>query len=671
MHLNNLKKWWQVKTGRLETPLDTNIPFWLISLLFHLGLLVLLAKLLLPGQIEKLMRLTLDDPVEELDIEPVEEVEFADLMTDEMGLESDHGVEAAISQAPVVNIVEEQNIDVEVPTHEIGTMFHEAQLMDVAAETHNDLAVKGAVGVVAQGASGAVDRITIEILESLKERPTTVVWLFDQSASMIRQREEIQSRFERIYKEVSVLQEVGHVAFSKHETVPLLTQVYAFGSNVQRLLTQPTPDVSEIINVVSNIQRDDSGIENVMQAVIVAANDHSKLRAKKRSGDRDRNVLLIVVSDEAGDDPQRVDEAVKVCQKYQMPVYVLGVPAPFGRPETLLKWIDPDPQYDQSERWARISQGPESALPERLRMDLTGDFDDLELIDSGFGPFHLTRLCYESGGIYFAIHPNRNVGRQVSRAEISPYSSALRYFFDPEVMRYYKPDYVSHESYMKSVQAAPHRQALVQASVFTTTGKLDSPRLRFPKLDEARFVTDITTAQRAAAIIEPQINRVYDILKVGEESRSKELVRRWRAGYDLAMGQAIAAKLRAESYNAMLALAKTKLKFAPPKNDQTPQNNTWVLKPADNIETGSQAQKLMERGKTYLKRVVDEHPGTPWALLAERELSIPMGWSWHEAYTQPPRPRPQPRMNNNNNVPRPERPRENQTPPPRREIPRL
>ena len=32
----------------------------------------------------------------------------------------------------------------------------------------------------------------------------------------------------------------------------------------------------------------------------------------------------------------------------------------------------------------------------------------------------------------------------------------------------------------------------------------------------------------------------------------------------------------------------------------------------------------------YLKRVIDEHPHTPWALLAEYELSTEMGWEWKE-----------------------------------------
>ncbi len=33
--------------------------------------------------------------------------------------------------------------------------------------------------------------------------------------------------------------------------------------------------------------------------------------------------------------------------------------------------------------------------------------------------------------------------------------------------------------------------------------------------------------------------------------------------------------------------------------------------------------------------MIDEHPGTPWALLAEREKSVQMGWEWKESHYDP------------------------------------
>ena len=42
----------------------------------------------------------------------------------------------------------------------------------------------------------------------------------------------------------------------------------------------------------------------------------------------------------------------------------------------------------------------------------------------------------------------------------------------------------------------------------------------------------------------------------------------------------------------------------------------------------------------YLSRVIKEHPETPWALLAQRELGQPLGWQWKEGRMVIPQNRP-------------------------------
>ncbi len=176
---------------------------------------------------------------------------------------------------------------------------------------------------------------------------------------------------------------------------------------------------------------------------------------------------------------------------------------------------------------------------------------------------------------------------------------------------------------------------------------MSPPQLRFEKLDEARFVNQVNAAQQPAALVSNKINRLYEILKMGEIGRESEVSLRWKAGYDLAMGRVLAVKIRAESYNKLLAMLKTKSKF------ENEKNNVWVLKPANEILTGSATEKLADKARMYLQRVVDEHPGTPWALLAKRELQQPIGWALQEEYREPPRPRePRPQAN----VPRPNNP---------------
>jgi hypothetical protein len=81
-----------------------------------------------------------------------------------------------------------------------------------------------------------------------------------------------------------------------------------------------------------------------------------------------------------------------------------------------------------------------------------------------------------------------------------------------------------------------------------------------------------------------------------------------------------------------------------------------VLEPADEVIVGSQFAKQAERAKMYLARVTSEHPGTPWAHLAERELANPLSWQWKEEFTDlapPPKPAANPAAVVNPPPPRP------------------
>ena len=666
--LKKIRRWWQIRTGRFDTPIDGDVPFWVISLCFQLLLLGLLAKLLIPNFDFRKKVVFVADQSEVVEITelPEPEIEFRDIDLSELDNESleELEVETALD-SPLVDLNEQPPVTVEMVTSDLGndfladsTLFEQSQILSSVYST-------GSVGNVVAKATGAVDRLTQEIMESLEDNATMVVWLFDQSASLERQRAEIERRIDRIYRELNLLEEAKSKVFEKEEDKPLLTQVYAFGQNVFKALKEPTDDVEKIKSAINNVQRDDSGVENVFGAVIRCVKDLSDYRKiDRKTGLRKRNVLLVVLSDEAGDDSHLVDQAIKSCEKSEIPVYVIGVPAPFGRAESRVKWQDPDPKFDQRVQMALVSQGPESLMPERLRLDFTGArFNDLDMIDSGFGPFNLTRLCYQSGGIYFAVHPNRRKGR-VNSWETAVYSSDLRYFFDSDVMKRYQPDYVSQKEYRRRVGDNQARTSLVQAATLGNSNQLTPPSFRFTKFNEAAFVRSVSEAQQASAILQPQLDKLYNILKEGELDREKEASPRWQAGYDLAIGRVIAAMLRSKSYNELLAIAKTKLKFKDPKN------NTWEIRPDKDLsETGSQNEKLAAKANRYLTRVIEDHPDTPWALLAKRELSTPFGWKWRESFTQPPQPRT-PRQGGGGR-PRNPQPRQNQNPKQLRPIPKL
>ncbi len=662
--IRDVRNWWKAKTGKDDSPLDGETPFWIFSLLFHVALLLVLASCLIEGRKQQRVSVRLDPETPDVvELPPLVEIEYEDDET--VGNNESDNFEAMAALTPAVDEIAEIDMDVQQDILDLGDFQLDEYLPEMAEQPDvSSIAVHGVAGLATQGTDGAIDRITQEILLSLEERKTLVIWMFDQSASLLRQRDEILSRFDNVYDELNRLQAGGAEAFAKHDDIPLLSQVVAFGSRNELMLKKPEYDVERIKQAVRDIQVDDSGVENVFAAVINTCRMYRNLsRVNRLTGQRERNVMIVILSDECGDDIENVDEAIDLCKQGQVRVYTIGVPAPFGRENTYVKWVDPDPAYDQSVQWAPVRQGPETFLPERINLNYTRNIEEEAPIDSGFGPYGLTRLSYQSGGMYFTVHPNRKIsGEQIPRWETATYSAYLTRFFDPEVMRPYRPDYVSAGQYLNQVKQNKSREALLVAARQSRLQPLTPPALRFEKLDEATFVNSVSRAQRAAAVLEPRINRLYEILAAGEKDRQREVSLRWKAGYDLALGRVLAVKVRAESYNAMLALAKTSLKF------QNPENNTWILEPADEISTGSQSEKLAAQAKMYLQRVVAEHPETPWAALAAAELATPIGWRWTETWTRPPDPPPERMQNNNNNPPRP-RPQQPMAPPPKQKRP--
>ena len=629
-----------------ETPSDSKRgerSAWLLSLVFHASFLGLISLLTIQVGFPQ-PTLVLTAPIEEeIELEELkpEEFHFAPVSRELIGASVIGG--ARENQSEQVEVSEFTQVpSLELPAQVDVGQVQAREILEATSGGGADLShsVKGTAGVGVTGADGAIERLTHEIMLSLEEQDTLVVWFFDRSASLQTQRKSILKRFNRVYEELGVIQEASDRIHARIQDAPLLTSVVAFGQDVEFLTKRPTDDLSVIKLAVSSIERDDSGIENVFEAIQAA---NTRLR---RFRSQDRAMMYIVFTDEAGDDFHRLDACVEQCRNLAIPVYVVGTPAPFGRHETLVKWVDPDPKYDQSVQWGQVNQGPESLYPERVKLLFSRIREDDTPIDSGFGPFALTRLCYETGGIFFTVHPNRATGQRVSRRETDVFSAHFSTFFDPAVMRRYRPEYVSAKEYLRRVQASPARQALLKAAERSWLQPLEPPRSRFVVRNEAAFSNELTEAQKVAARMAPVVGQLQQILQQGEPSRASEITPRWQAAFDLAIGRVLATKVRAEAYNEMLAKAKRGQKFSDAKN------NTWTIVANDEIATGSRLKREADRAHDYLTRVCREHEGTPWALLAKRELDVPMGWRWQESYTEL-NPQPERTANNNNSPPTP------------------
>lgn len=610
----------------------------LVSFCLHVSLLAgfaLVAIKLPPPSIPAInLEQPLEEPEPELVLEP-EELVVSEEDLNELGALSEEGVTVAEAISPAaadLSVVPlqaetllETRVRVEPVSFEAMGPNQVDQLIEMVAGVN--------VGAAATGAAGAVDRLSLEIARSLEDAPTCVCWVFDQSVSLAAQRQEIAARLERVFRELRI---------DESGTLPsgLTNLVLAYGNQVRFLINKPTATAEEVVTAIREIEIDESGMEKTFTAIRTAA---ERLAATRPGGKA--NTMVVVFTDEVGDDQVLADQVAARCRRLDTPVCVVGVPAPFGRRFIEMRYVEFDPAYAAVEDWAVVEQGPETLLPEAIRIGGVSAAD--EAIDSGFGPFSLSKLCYQTGGVYIAVHANRNARGRVTDRMTAAMASRLRYFFEPEAMREYQPDYVSATTLKQKLAKNAAKQALVAAASITNLEPMDSPETRFPKKSEGELAALFTRAQRAAAVLEPRIDKVLMILERGLADRDAIEEKRWQAGYDLATGRLLALKVRTVAYNLMLAQAKAGMPFRNPKSD------TWVLVPSQELSVGSKVEKLARQATEYLERVVEEHPGTPWAFQAARELRSPLGYAWNEIHTginDPPPPRP---AANNNNPPMP------------------
>ena len=617
--LESVKRRWQEQTGEEKTPLAGDTTAWAVSLVIHvvalLGLaLIGIQKIDLPSSAITIVAEV--EPIEEdLLIAPemvVAPEESSPAASDAQNLEVATAVASEISDDPVVTVDVAEAFEGEIAIDPLDLPPTGA---DLGAFLQTGRIGEGDTGVGIAGTGGAVDRLTVEIAASLQQRTTVVCWVFDQSVSLAGQRREIAERLDRVFEELGLAARESH----GHE---LLNLVFAYGQKVNPVVTQPTQETAPVVSAIDSIPVDESGVEMTFTAIAEAAKKAKQVRISPSK----RNVMIIAFTDEVGDDQQYADQVAAFCRTQAMRVYVVGVPAPFGMREVRIKFKEFDPKYDNDVQWAAVEQGPESLYPEVVRVRSGREAD--EPIDSGFGPFSLSKLCAETGGIYFCVHANRNAAGRVADREVADMASGLRYFFDSEVMRAYRPDYQSAAKIDQLLAGNRAMKALVEAARSSEVAPMVSPLLEFPRRDDGALAQLLGDAQKKAAVLQPKIDALYGLLAAGLSDRDKVEEKRWQAGYDLALGRVLALKIRTDAYNIMLAQAKAGMKFKDPKND------TWRLEVDNDISAvGSQTEKLALQARMLLKRVVDEHPGTPWAHYAAAELRQPLGYRWEEAHT--------------------------------------
>ena len=469
------------------------------------------------------------------------------------------------------------------------------------------VSIKGTGAEHVGGVEGAVDRVAMEVLGRLERGKTLVVWAFDASGSLSVERETLAKSIEQVYAHINQLDK-DQVATGD----ALMTMVVAFGQGRKAMFANPTNDTAAIVSAIRDVPLDTTGFESTFQTV----GNIVKTWGKFKSADGQAyQTLVIVVTDEVGDDQDQLEPAIARAAEAKVPIYVLGSPALFGKVKGRMNYTDP--KTKKTHYNIEVTQGPESVALETIHLPFWYGGDQYENLDAGFGPYALTRLAASTGGIYF-----------VSRIGTG------RLSFDPNAMREYRPDWVSPEQYARGIQKDPIRGAVSMAAQITQQKLPGQPDLTFPPADDPGFKEAMDRNQDTVARIEYTVDEALVPITQAVKLRDRETSRRWQAHYDLIRGRLLAMKIRCAEYQTACARMK---KDAPKFKDA--KSNAWRLVPTEDLLSGEKVEKVAKVTRALLQRVVEDHPNTPWALLAGRELKDPFGFKWSETYVKPPPPR--------------------------------
>ncbi|WP_435008746.1 vWA domain-containing protein [Tundrisphaera lichenicola] len=482
-------------------------------------------------------------------------------------------------------------------------------VMPTAATLSQTVSIKGNAAEHVGGVEGAVDRIALELLNRLERGRTLVVWAFDASGSLQAEREKLSKHIEQVYQHIEQLDK-DHVASGD----ALLTMVVAFGQGRKAMLPAPTSDTSAIGEAIRSVPLDVTGEENTFSTV---GNITSRWGKYKDSQGQEYQTVIIVVTDEVGEDESRLESAIAAASAAKVPVYVLGSPALFGKAIMGVTYTDPRTKKTHYNVPVRI--GPESVALETIHLPFWYGGDRFENLDSGFGPYALSRLAGSTGGIYFITR-------------LGPGRLTL----DPNVMREYRPDMVSTDQYARALQKDPIRNAVIQAAQITQQNLPGQPGLTFSSADSPEFKEEMTRNQETVARIAYTVDEALVPITAAARMRDRETSRRWQAHYDLIRGRLLTMKIRCHEYN----IACARMKRDAPKF-QNPKSNAWQLTPTEEVQSGDKVATVAKEARWLLNRVVEDHPNTPWAQLAQRELKDPVGFKWVETFVPPP-PRPSP-----------------------------
>ena len=236
-------------------------------------------------------------------------------------------------------------------------------------------------------AGPSLDPLSREILRHLADRDVTVVWLWDESASMEDDRKAVKERLHRVASELEV-----NPGVARNAARALDHAVVGFGERVDFALREPTGDLAAVGRAIDQLRPDGTGVENTFHAVEAVVDEYGRRIAPGR------RLLVVLATDESGDDGDYLEAARRAAIARGAVIYVLGRQALFG--SAWVRLHRPD-QVAGDDDLARHPAGPRDGRRRDASVGRPARRRDEQ--PSGFAPYELARLAKDTGGIYFLL----------------------------------------------------------------------------------------------------------------------------------------------------------------------------------------------------------------------------------------------------------------------------
>ncbi|HUV39874.1 MAG TPA: hypothetical protein VMY39_09690, partial [Planctomycetota bacterium] len=329
-----------------------------------------------------------------------------------------------------------------------------------------------------------------------------------------------------------------------------------------------------------------------------------------------RNIVIILVTDEGGDDDtvpkeggvSNVEGTLARMKKMKASLLVFGTEAgEFAYPAELT--YDPTVKAGVSP-YAYVNRGTSTGFDEMFPHDWY--FRRTERVPSGFGPYGVSRICSETGGVFYLM--------RAARANAYDYEKLLSG---------YQPELDSRDEIARRNSHNRLRRLLMTVILQwkTINGEAGSQRFtsyfQNSEAGKRRMEETLKVVNEWQAMLNEGIKEMEKLSNVA----FKESPKRWEANRDA---------MWAEMHKLRFQLAQYKLALADlmrGRNIPPPGDIGWHISWHQNpILRAEDAAKLAEEKARIIKMfelVIEKHAGTPWEEFAKREMNQMRGFAIH------------------------------------------